>query len=154
MYSKEYKSEIKKLFYTSFGKYMSKNKSINDTKIKWLNYKTDIKDLYFKIDCNENYTKILIDIQHNDDEIRNLFFAQFLELEKLFIKTMGEKWIWESEYLNFYGQKSSQISKTLRKVNIYDKKTWVSSFKFLEKRFIKIDEFWLNFYEVFKALEN
>ena len=154
MYSKEYKSEIKKLFYTSFGKYMSKNKSINDTKIKWLNYKTDIKDLYFKIDCNENYTKILIDIQHNDDEIRNLFFAQFLELEKLFIKTMGEKWIWESEYLNFYGQKSSQISKTLKKVNIYDKKTWVSSFKFLEKRFIKIDEFWLNFYEVFKALEN
>ena len=154
MYSKEYKSEMKKLFYTSFGKYMSKNKSINDTKIKWLNYKTDIKDLYFKIDCKENYTKILIDIQHNDDEIRNLFFAQFLELEKLFIKTMGEKWIWESEYLNFYGQKSSQISKTLKKVNIYDKKTWVSSFKFLEKRFIKIDEFWLNFYEVFKALEN
>jgi hypothetical protein len=154
MYSKEYKSEMKKLFYTSFGKYMSKNKSINDTKIKWLNYKTNIKDLYFKIDCNENYTKILIDIQHNDDEIRNLFFAQFLELEKLFIKTMGEKWIWESEYLNFYGQKSSQISKTLKKVNIYDKKTWVSSFKFLEKRFIKIDEFWLNFYEVFKALEN
>jgi len=154
MYSKEYKSEMKKLFYTSFGKYMSKNKSINDTKIKWLNYKTNIKDLYFKIDCNENYTKILIDIQHNDDEIRKLFFAQFLELEKLFIKTMGEKWIWESEYLNFYGQKSSQISKNLKKVNIYDKKTWVSSFKFLEKRFIKIDEFWLNFYEVFKALEN
>jgi len=154
MYSKEYKSEMKKLFYTSFGKYMSKNKSINDTKIKWLNYKTNIKDLYFKIDCNENYTKILIDIQHNDDEIRKLFFAQFLELEKLFIKTMGEKWIWESEYLNFYGQKSSQISKTLKKVNIYDKKTWVSSFKFLEKRFIKIDAFWLNFYEVFKALEN
>ena len=54
MYSKEYKSEMKKLFYTSFGKYMSKNKSINDTKIKWLNYKTNIKDLYFKIDCNEN----------------------------------------------------------------------------------------------------
>mgnify|MGYP000903866873 FL=1 len=154
MYSKEYKSEMKKLFYTSFGKYMSKNKSINDTKIKWLNYKTNIKDLYFKIDCNENYTKILIDIQHNDDEIRKLFFAQFLELEKLFIKTMGEKWIWESEYLNFYGQKSSQISKNLKKVNIYDKKTWVSSFKFLEKRFIKIDAFWLNFYEVFKALEN
>ena len=67
---------------------------------------------------------------------------------------MGEKWTWDSEYLNSYGQKSSQISKTLKKVNIYDKKTWVSSFKFLEKRFIKIDEFWLNFYEVFKALEN
>jgi|TARA_B110000114_G_C14815457_1_gene286438 hypothetical protein len=154
MYSKEYKSEMKKLFYTSFGKYMSKNKSINDTKIKWLNYKTDIKDLYFKIDCNENYTKILIDIQHSDDEIRNLFFDQFLELEKLFIKTMGEKWTWDSEYLNSYGQKSSQISKTLKKVNIYDKKTWVTSFNFLEKRFIKIDKFWLNFYEVFKALEN
>ena len=81
MYSKEYKSEMKKLFYTSFGKYMSKNKSINDTKIKWPNYKTNIKDLYFKIDCNENYTKILIDIQHSDDEIRNLFFDQFLELK-------------------------------------------------------------------------
>ena len=67
---------------------------------------------------------------------------------------MGEKWTWDSEYLNSYGQKSSQISKTLKKVNIYDKKTWLSSFNFLEKRFIKIDAFWLNFYEVFKALEN
>jgi hypothetical protein len=115
MYSKEYKSEMKKLFYTSFGKYMSKNKSINDTKIKWLNYKTNIKDLYFKIDCNENYTKILIDIQHSDDEIRNLFFDQFLELKKLFIKTMGEKWKWDSEYLNSYGQNPHRSQKLLKR---------------------------------------
>ena len=48
MYSKEHKREIKTLFYTSFGKYMSKNNA-STGKIKWLNYPTQVKDIYFRI---------------------------------------------------------------------------------------------------------
>ena len=76
MYSKEHKREIKTLFYTSFGKYMSKNNS-STGKIKWLNYPTQVKDIYFRISLETKYAEVYIDLQHHDQSLRNLFFDQF-----------------------------------------------------------------------------
>ena len=80
MYSKEHKREIKTLFYTSFGKYMSKNNA-STGKIKWLNYPTQVKDIYFRISLQSKYAEVYIDLQHQDQGLRNLFYDQFLELK-------------------------------------------------------------------------
>ena len=154
MYSKEYKNEMKKLFYTSFGKYMSKNKSINDTKIKWLNYKTGVKDIYFRISLETKNALVYIELQHQDDGLRNLFFDQFLELKTVFTNTLGENWEWNRAQENNYGKKCARITTTLKELNLYNKETWAETFQFFEKHLLKIDEFWSEFKEVFKELEN
>ena len=77
MFSKNEKKEMRVLFFTSFGKYMSNELSSNGKKIKWLNYPTKIKGIHFKLHCDKNHASIFIDIQHKDEEIRKLFFDQF-----------------------------------------------------------------------------
>ena len=63
---------------------MSIHKSKNGNSVKWLNYPTNVKDIYFRIQCNKSSASIFIDIQHRDEEIRKLFYEQFLELKILF----------------------------------------------------------------------
>ena len=83
MFSKKENKEIRALFYTSFGKYMSNQQSLNGEKIKWLNYPTKIKDIHFKLHCDKKYASIFIDIQNKDEDIRKLFLINLKSLKNL-----------------------------------------------------------------------
>lgn len=154
MYSKEFVKSNKKLFYTSFGKYMNKHKSNYNSKNKWLNYSTNVKPVYLRLNTNHKIASVNIDIQHRDNEIQELFFDQFLELKGVFKSILGDDWHWNSEYVNESGVSCSRILIELEKVNIYQKDTWPLIFKFFEKHLLKFDEFWLDFNEVFKQLDD
>ena len=153
MYSKEHKREIKTLFYTSFGKYMSKNNA-STGKIKWLNYPTQVKDIYFRISLETKYAEVYIDLQHQDQSLRNLFYDQFLELKTVFKNTLGQDWHWNREQENKYGKKCARITTTLQEVNLYNKDTWAETFQFFEKHLLNLDVFWSEFKDLFKDLEN
>ena len=119
MFSKKENKEIKVLFYTSFGRYMSNQRSSNGEKIKWLNYHNKIKDIHFKLHCDKKYASIFIDIQHKDEDIRKLFFDQFKELKKPFIQYVGASWSWEKEYKNEIGFNYSRIIRKINDFSIY-----------------------------------
>ena len=154
MYSKEYIKSNKILFYTSFGRYMGKNRSIYNKKIKWLNYPTNVKNIYIRLNVNNKIAAVYIDIQHKDEDIRSLFFDQFMELQTVFKSILGEKWNWEKETHNENGIACSRISTKIENVNIFEKNTWQNIFKFFEYNLLNFDEFWNEFNEVFKQLED
>ncbi|CAG5085026.1 DUF4268 domain-containing protein [Parvicella tangerina] len=153
MFSKEESKRLTKLFWTSFGKYMGKHQSSLGKNIKWVNYKTGLKDIYFRLKADSKTADISIEIQHKDDGIRELFYDQFLELKTIFTSMVGE-WIWEKEVYNQHGQKISRIYIPIEgKVNIYIKDTWKECFEFFEQNIVPLDEFWSEFNEIFKQLE-
>ena len=154
MFSKKENKEIKMLFYTSFGRYMTGQLSSNRAQIKWLNYPTKIKDIYFRLHCDKNSASIFIDIQHKDTEIRNLFFDQFKELENSFVKHVGKLWKWEKEYIDAMGSCHCRIIKKINGVGIYNQDSWLKIFEFYKSNLKNLDEFWVNFNEIFKQLES
>lgn len=154
MFSKDEAKELTKLFWTSFGKYMGKHQSYYGKHIKWVNYKTGVNDVYFRLRADNKRAEIAVEIQQKDEGIRKLYYEQFLELKRVFTDLVGE-WVWEEDIYNESGIQISKIHLPYdKKVNIYIKDTWLDCFHFFEDNIIKLDEFWSEFNEVIKQLDS
>ena len=153
MYNRIKIKETKQLFYTSFGKYMGKHRSTHGKKIKWINYPTKIKHIYVRLYADQEIAKVMIELQHKDEEIRGLFFEQFKQLKTAFENIAG-KWNWNELSANDIKLPCSRIEVIKENVNIFDKNTWASVFRFYEENLIKFDIFWVEFKDVFKQLED
>lgn len=123
---------------------------------KWVNYKTGVKDVYFRLKLDKSTAQVSIELQQKDEGIRELYYQQFEELKKVFTDIVGE-WNWESNviYQTNLGNylELSSISISLNGVNLYNKETWQKTFHFFEEHIVKLDEFWADFNEIFKQLE-
>jgi hypothetical protein len=153
MYDKDFVRNTKSLFYTSFGKYMKNEVSKTGLKVKWINYQTGIKQLYIRLDANQKHARVCIDLQHKDNDIRELHYEQFIELKKVFTEMSELKWEWKEIHFNEYNDQSSRIYTELENFNIYDKSTWKTAFNFYKKSMFHIDEFWYDYKELFLQLQ-
>lgn len=153
MFSKEEAKELITLFWTSYSKYMNKHNSKYSKNIKWVNYRTNVKGVFLRLRATKNQSEICIELQHKSDDIRHLFYEQFTELKTVFTSIAGD-WIWKK---NIYNESKIQISKIylqLDNVSIYNKDTWQETFYFFEKHIVAFDEFWSDYNEVVKQLED
>lgn len=142
MYSKEEAKRLKEEFWTSFGQYMSAIPSADLERVNWVNYKTGIKHLFFKMDVSNKVAVIMIELTHPDDSIRELMYAQFVELRNVFQSSIEEEWEWDEVYYDSYGKKTARISMELEKVSVFKKEDWSALISFFKPRIIALDEFW------------
>lgn len=153
MYTKEQVKAIKKEFWTAFGIYMKKNNTKVFKKKRWVNYKTGINDLYFRLDFTDKKAFFSIDIQHKDDGIRELYYEQFLEFKKMLNSMFDDKLTWQPVAFDKFNNPKACIFEELQNVSIYNKSDWAETMRFLEERIVTINEFWGEFKEVFKQLD-
>src|SRR3979490_1124512 len=97
MYTREESSLIRQEFWTTFGKYMSPIPSAEGLKVNWVNYKTGIKDVHFRMEALVDSAAICISIERGDAGIRELYFEQFLELKIVLHNTLEEEWEWQPD---------------------------------------------------------
>ena len=142
MYSKEEARNLKESFWTAFGQYMSAVPSADGDKVNWVNYKTGVKHLHFRMDATNMTAGIYIEISHPDESMRQLIFEQFQELQQVFKGIVVEGWEWNSEYYDEYGKKTARISTSIAKTSIFNKAQWPELISFFKPRIIALDEFW------------
>jgi len=153
MFTKEEKKNITTDFWNCFGVYMKKyNKQYG--RVRWVNYRTNIKDLYFRLNLTPKSATFSIELQHNDDGIRELFYEQFLELKTVLNDSVGGELIWEEVKFNQFNHPVSCIYEELPNVSIYNREDWQAVFQFFEKKMVGLHDFWLEFQEIFKQLDN
>jgi hypothetical protein len=152
MYSKEEATKLREQFWITFGRYMKPMPSANGLPINWVNYKTGVKHLFFRMDANQKQSIIAIAITHSDLSLRQLYFEQFESLKSLFAEAMGEEWHWELNTTNDFGAPLAQISKTLSGVSIYNQQDWPTLISFLKPRIIALDQFWEDVKPIFEAI--
>ena len=58
MYSKKEISLTRQEFWTAFGQYMAPIPSAGGEKINWINYKTGVKHIYFKMEADQKFASI------------------------------------------------------------------------------------------------
>jgi hypothetical protein len=142
VYSREEVKQLKQLFWTKFGQFMSLHSAADGEKVNWINYKTGVKHLYFKMDADNNTAKIAIIWSHPDAGIRTLMAEQFMQYKEVLHATLGEDWDWDMDCYDAYDKPYCQIYKTLVAHSIFKEEEWGELIAFFKPRMIALDEFW------------
>jgi len=152
MYSKEEAAHLRQQFWISFGQYMKPVPSANGLPVNWINYKTGVKNIFFKMDIDNKKAILFIELSHTDQGIRHLIFDQFLQFKTMLHNSLNEEWDWSRDTTDAYGKTISQISITLTQVNIFNQQHWPQLISFFKPRMIALDDFWDNVKPVFEDL--
>jgi hypothetical protein len=143
MYTREEISRQKQAFWTAFGRYMQPVLSAEGIPVSWLNYKTGIGGIHFKMDVERDHAVIMILLSHSDVMVRQSHYHQLVQLKGLLQDALGETdWTWQLDDPLMDGKMTSRISKSLYGVNIHKESDWAAIISFLKPRMIALDEFW------------
>jgi UDP-glucose 6-dehydrogenase len=152
MYTKEEASAVRQKFWTSFGKYMQPVSSASGEDVHWINYKTGIKGIAFKMNADNNKASVIIEISLPDKDIQNKYFDVFKTNEKSFIKLVGADWAFEKEYSNDYGKTYSCVYTVLNGINIFRETDWPTIISFLKTNIIALDTYWAEYKIAFEMI--
>jgi Domain of unknown function (DUF4268) len=141
MYSKEQSSKLKTQFWTNFGQYMKPVPGASGLPVNWINYKTGIRYIHFKMDADNTRAVIAIEISHPQEEERLHYYNQFVSLKNLLAATTTFNWQW-NETIESNHKTISSISQQLDGVNILNQSDWPAIISFLKSRIIALDDFW------------
>lgn len=152
MFKRQEASQLREEFWTTFGRYMSPVPSAEGIKVNWLNYRTTVKEVYFRMEANQKSARIAITLEHHDPDIRKLYFHQFYELKTLLQAALEETWEWQPDTPMTDDKIISSIYKELPGVSIFNKEQWPVLISFFKPRIIALDRFWEDAKYSFTAL--
>lgn len=144
MYTKEQASKLRQAFWTAFGQYIAPHPSAEGLKVNWINYQTGVKDVFFRMQADNNSASIGIELTSRDTEIQELLFEQFVGLKTMLHATLAETWEWQLHTTDANGKVISRIFKEIRPVNVFNQDEWPALISFFKPRIIALDEFWTN----------
>jgi hypothetical protein len=142
MYSKEQASKLKEAFWTTFGQYIAPHPSAEGIRVNWINYKTGIRHLHFKMQADHRSASVAIELSHPDPGIQELIFEQFQSFRNILASYLNEDWEWQLHTTDENYKIISRISKTLDGVSIFKEEDWPDMISFFKPRIIALDEFW------------
>ncbi|WP_194285673.1 DUF4268 domain-containing protein [Sphingobacteruim zhuxiongii] len=142
MYSRDEAKSIRESFWTSFGQYMTPILGAEGQKVNWVNYKTGVKHLFFRMDVDNKKAFIAIEMAHPDAGIRSLMFEQFLQYKMVLESELAEEWVWHEQCYDNYGKETARIYMELSDVSIFRRDDWPSLISFFKPRIIALDSFW------------
>ena len=151
MYSKQESAQLKQQFWTAFGQYMQPVLSAEGERINWINYKTGIRHIYFRMDVDKHSARIAVELKHPLPSERMDCLQQFISMKSLFESTVGVDWVWQKSYFEDDGNECSRIYDQLEGVSIFDRSSWPEVISFLKDRIIRMDEFWSAVKPAFEA---
>ena len=134
---------MRKKFWTNFGQYMQPVTGASGDTVNWLNYKTGIRHIYFRMDVSTTAASIGIELRHIDAAMQQYYFEQLQQLKAILEQMTGEEWNWQLHQQDEDGNIVSSISKILKQVNIYTEADWPAIISFLKPRIIALDDFWM-----------
>lgn len=144
MFNREEASRIRQEFWKAFGRYMNPVPSAEGIRINWINYHTSVKDVFFRMEANQNSAMISISMEHKSAELRDLCFQQFLEFKTLLQNELDEEWEWETNVHLEVDKIINRISKEISDVTVFNKDHWPELISFFKPRIIALDHFWEN----------
>lgn len=152
MLNKEELRELRSTFWTEFEEFNKKKRNAGNRKLAWSQYKSGIKDIYFRLDFDTKEACFSIDLQMRDPGIRELVWEQFMETEKLLLNHVGPELEKLPNLLTKEGIYIHRMKWSLSNVSIMNESDYPKAIRFLSKKIQGLDEFWFEFSDLFVAL--
>ena len=152
MYSKTESSLITQKFWTSFGMYISPVPSATLEKVNWVNYKTGIKGISFKMDTCKDSAEVMVEIFLKDTMLQHQYFEIFNNFALEMNKIGANKWVFQKDYFQENKGFVSLIAAELKNVNVFKEDDWPTMISFLKQYMLGLDEFWASYKPAFELL--
>lgn len=142
MFSKEESAQLRKEFWTSFGKSFPR---------KWLLYNTQIKDFSFKFVADKNKALVCLDIESFDKNKNQLLFDYILALKTILADDYLPEVIFDSNYPLENGKVIHRIyMKHLETFNIHNKNSWRAAYVFFNATMHQFELFYEDYEDFIK----
>jgi hypothetical protein len=152
MLSREEQKKRNSEFWEQFRKFMNKVRSSNGRKMNWLNYPSDVKNIFIRLQADSKGARLCFDIQPKDDGVRAIIWEQMTELKKVMEGSMSHETIWIEHLNSPEGRVFSRIMWEQNELNFFDENDHQAIFEFLKNRLIEFDEFYQEFKEILISL--
>lgn len=147
MLSKEERKALNSAFWDGFRKEMRSFKSVSGRGINWINYPSDVKDIYIRLHADHSVAYLCIDVQPKDDSIRSILWEQLTELRVVMEGTVGTA-TWNEFDSEFQGRNVSRVSWVLEDVNFFKEEDQVRIKDFLRSKLVQFDAFYQEYKEI------
>jgi hypothetical protein len=149
MYTKQEASAIRQQFWTTLGQYLSPIPSATGSKVNWINYKTGLKNVHFKMDADEEEAIIRIEIR-GEELKRELVYNLFVSLQKHFNGFFISKYTWQKETFDEHNKPFGCIYSISENLNIFKREDWPDLITFFKNNITALDAFWAEHKEIFE----
>ncbi|WP_457616013.1 DUF4268 domain-containing protein [Lutibacter sp.] len=142
MFSKEASAQLRKTFWTSFGKSFPR---------KWLSYNTKIKGFSFKFYADTKQAMVCLDIASNDELKNLLLYEQLLSLKSILVTTYLPTAVFDEAYRLENGKVIKRIYVPYpEKFSIHNKDTWADVYTFFNEKMSQFELFYYEFEDFIK----
>lgn len=152
MLNREQLKEKNTAFWGEFRTYMNKVRSSNGRRMNWLNYPSDVKNIYIRLQADSDGARLCMDIQPKDEGVRELVWEQMTELKKVLEQSMNFETTWIEKMYSDEGKALSRIKWEIKEVNYFKDEDQTVIFEFLKDRLLEFDEFYQEFKEILITL--
>ena len=152
MYTKAEAAQRRQAFWTAFGQYMAPVPGAAGEPTNWVNYRTGVKHVQFRLHADQRRATIGIELTHPEAAVRAVFYEQLEELKGLLHEAVGEVWRWEPEATDEHGRAFSRVYQELAGVNLFERDDWPRLISFFKPRLIALDAFWSEAQYAFEGL--
>jgi len=121
---------------------MSPIPNADGEKVTWVNYKTGIRYLFFRMEATNKIAQIGIEIANPDEGIRALIFEQFKEFKAVLEDELEEEWIWDELSYDENGKATARIYTEIKGISVFKREDWPELISFFKPRIIALDSFW------------
>ncbi len=152
MLSKEDQKQKNKDFWDGYKQFMRGVSSSNGRRMNWINYPTDVKNLYVRLEVSHEGCSVNFDIQPKDASIREIIWEQMGELKVVLEKTMNYETFWDERYFGPTNTESSRISWRNEELNYFKDEDVPKIYEFLKARLRSFDEFYQEYKDILITL--
>ena len=148
MLSREELKEKNKVFWEQFRKQIKDQRSSNGRQMNWINYPTDVKDVYVRMEVDASGARLCFDIQPKDDDIRSIIWEQMTELKKVMSDEMGMDADWNEKSHHWNGRLISRIKWEDDTLNYFKEEDIPTINAFLKDKLIRFDVFYQEYKDI------
>ena len=135
MFSKEEAAQLKKEFWTAFGKSFPR---------KWMLYDTKIKDFAFKFYVDNKKAEVSLDIEMKDELFREAYYNKIWSLEDQLQDYLGE-FVKDDTYVLNNQKIISRLWIGIDSVSVFNKNSWPVIFEFFNEKMSAFEAFFLEY---------
>lgn len=152
MLSREAQKERNAAFWELFRIRMRGHRSSNGKPMNWINYPTDVKDVYVRMELDGKGVRFCFDIQPKDDGVRSILWEQMTELKRVMESEMGTDGVWleKSHYIS--GRAVSRILWENTSLSFYRDEDTMAIMNWLEEKLLSFDRFYQEYKDILISL--
>lgn len=143
MYSKQENQKLKQEFWITFAEKYPR---------KWVLYDTKIKDFSFKFFVDNTKARVMIDIEHRNEDKRFSYFEKIASLKHILEQEFIPNLVYHKNFTLENGKTISRIWVEKLGISVSNQKYWDEIFDFFNEKMHTFERFYLEYDEFIKNI--